>query len=336
MRGTAPTVDPEDSEILVEIARRFYLNDSSKIAISSELGISRFRVARLLRQAREQGIVEIRIRDPNDASGDLVSRLKQHLKLQDLVLVNPDRSVAGERNALGKAAGQYLAAHIRPNYHVGISWGRTLMAMTNYLGTLPAAEFIQITGVIGDDPSRSPIALLGKIVQESGTSAKALIAPLFCTTSEAAQTQRDEPSVARILRLFDSLDMAVLSIGAWDTRITQLEDFLPIEDAQLLDEKGAIADSNGLFFDASGHYIDVPLNERRISISVDQLARIPIVIAAAGTLQKVNAIRALCLSGLPTCLVTTTEVAKALLSMPPITAHVYRTNTTDSTELTEH
>ena len=48
------------------IARRYYLDGKQKNEIAQELGISRFKVARLLDDARDAGIVDIRITVPTD------------------------------------------------------------------------------------------------------------------------------------------------------------------------------------------------------------------------------------------------------------------------------
>lgn len=68
-----------------------------------------------------------------------------------------------------------------------------------------------------------------------------------------------------------------------------------------------------MFFDADGNYIDTPFNERRISITVEQLKRTNEVVAVAGGLGKARAIQAIASSGLITCLITTNEVAEDLL-----------------------
>ena len=79
------------------------------------------------------------------------------------------------------------------------------------------------------------------------------------------------------------------------------------------DEVGSKAPEDevvGLFFDANGDYIDTVLNDRRISVSVNQLKSTPEVVAVAGQIGKARAIRAITASEIITCLVTTDEVAR--------------------------
>src|SRR5205814_5502881 len=50
-----------DSRSTLRVARQFYLEGVSKVDIADRLGISRFRVARLLDSARDAGMVRIEI-----------------------------------------------------------------------------------------------------------------------------------------------------------------------------------------------------------------------------------------------------------------------------------
>lgn len=313
--GKAPDTD---RSVLTEVATRFYLRDESKVRIAKDLEVSRFKVARLLREARERGIVTITVRNPSGAEERLATALGAHLHLEEVRLVAEHPDIEVEREALGTSGAQFLTDHIREGYRVGFSWGRTLLPIANHLGALPRAEFVQLTGVVGNDPSQSPIAILSRIPASSGSTAKALIAPLICASSSSAASQRSEPAVAEVLGLYNHLDMAFLSVGSWNPRVTQLAQHISESEARHLDDVGAVADFSGLFFDAQGRYVDTPLNGSRISITLDQLRATPTVVAIAGGLDKVRAIHAMCASGLPTCLVTTTEVAKALLEHPKI------------------
>src|SRR6201996_3564727 len=52
---------PSEVVLAARVARQFYLEGVSKVDIADRLGISRFRVARLLDSARESGLVRIEI-----------------------------------------------------------------------------------------------------------------------------------------------------------------------------------------------------------------------------------------------------------------------------------
>ncbi len=312
------------NDLLVEVATRFYSQDQSKVLIAKNLGLSRFKVARLLQEARNRGIVKITITPPLLSDQTQLEALRAHLGLDQILLVASSPTLDQERDALGKAAAELLVSSVKKGQRIGFSWGRTLLPMANHLEMLPSVELVQLTGVVGNDPSQSPIAFLSDLSIRSGSTAKALFAPLLCATPESARAQRSEPAVAEVLALYNHLDMAFLSVGSWTPRVTQLAQHLTAAETQMLDEVGTVADFSGQFFDREGRYVLTPINDRRISVNIDQLLATPQVVAVAGQLDKVKAIHSVCMSGLPTCLVTTDEVARALLEMEPVTTPAYR------------
>ncbi|MFO1417040.1 MAG: transcriptional regulator, partial [Methylotetracoccus sp.] len=73
------------------VARRFYFHQQTKSQIAGELGISRFKVARLIDMALAEGIVRIEINDQGDLNSELAERLRQVYGLKAaLVLDGPD------------------------------------------------------------------------------------------------------------------------------------------------------------------------------------------------------------------------------------------------------
>jgi DNA-binding transcriptional regulator LsrR (DeoR family) len=57
-------MSPAEMVTAALVARRFYLDKRSKVQIADELGMTRFKVARLLELARARGIVSITICGP--------------------------------------------------------------------------------------------------------------------------------------------------------------------------------------------------------------------------------------------------------------------------------
>jgi DNA-binding transcriptional regulator LsrR (DeoR family) len=55
--------------------------------VAEELGTSRATVSRLLSYAMENGLVEIRVHDPQELSGNLESMLREHYTLRSIQAV---------------------------------------------------------------------------------------------------------------------------------------------------------------------------------------------------------------------------------------------------------
>ena len=69
----------EDQFLLAEVAQLYYVGDFTQAEISRRIGTSRSNVSRMLKEAREQGMVEVRIHSPlrtvPGLQEELVSRL---------------------------------------------------------------------------------------------------------------------------------------------------------------------------------------------------------------------------------------------------------------------
>ena len=68
--------DHEKRRRLAYVARRYYLDDQKQSDIAAELGISRPMVSRLLTEARQLGVVEITVHDPEVKAASLLERLR--------------------------------------------------------------------------------------------------------------------------------------------------------------------------------------------------------------------------------------------------------------------
>src|SRR5215469_13681213 len=98
---------PSEVVLAARVARQFYLEGVSKVDIADQLGISRFRVARLLDSARESGMVRIEIGLPGGSlDTGLSAELCSALGLKYAFAFNvPDEDEVALRRRMGEVAG---------------------------------------------------------------------------------------------------------------------------------------------------------------------------------------------------------------------------------------
>jgi DNA-binding transcriptional regulator LsrR (DeoR family) len=311
-------VDDSEWQLLSTIARRFYLEDASKTELATEFGLSRFRIARLLRQAQDEGVVSIEIRERDTYRTDLATELAEHLQLRECVVLRAANGEEDNRRRLARAAATFIKERANVGDLLGFSWGRTLASVGEELVDLPPCTIIQLTGTVGSDFAQSPIDVIRRIVLGSSVEATAVFAPLFAGSPTSAQSFRQDPTIAQALARYSDLDLAVLSVGSWDPPITQLTALVtPTERAELAREH-AKAEMAGIFIRADGTLIEAEVVRRRISVTPEQLLACPRVLAVAGSPEKAGAIAAIARTGLITSLVTDDRAAAELLSMPAI------------------
>lgn len=308
----------DERELMVDIARSYYLEDKPKTQIATQLGLSRFKVARLLEQAREDGLVRITILDGVIRDGQLSERLAQHLALDRTIVVAGHEDEAGNREALAQAAASYIRRAVKPGDVFGFSWGRTLSKIGAFMELLPESTLVALTGSVGTDFEQSPVEVLRGVAGRSQVRTMSIFAPLFVESEATAQALRRDPAISTVLATYSRLSLAVVSIGSWNPPITQVEESLSAPDRDELNRRGARAEMVGIFIRDDGYPIDAALTQRRISISAGQLIAVPQVVGVAGGLDKVPAIGAVARSRLINALITDERTARALLELEPV------------------
>lgn len=309
-------VSPAERHLLAQVARRFYLDDVSKIEIAKELGLSRFKVARLLEQARATGVVTITLHDGGTADENLSERLRAHLRLTECVVVEAHGSEAEVRRQVGGAAATLLTETLSPGDVLGLAWGRTLTAMTSELTSLPPVSVVQLTGAVGSDLTESPVEVVRRASQRSGGNAHAIFAPLLLDDAATAASLRRQTDVAAALSLFAQVTVAVVAVGSWVPPISQLREVMSEADRTELERRGVQAEVAGILIDAHGRLVGEDFAERCLSVTAAQLSAIPRVLAVAAGETKAAAVLAVARAGLLSSLATDRALAEAVLAMP--------------------
>jgi DNA-binding transcriptional regulator LsrR (DeoR family) len=298
-------------------ARRYFLDGASKSEIAQELGISRFKVARLLDDARRDGIVRIEIGAPPEIDLELSTLLAARYRLTDALVVRTmDGPDEFKREQLGRACAQLLTETLEANDVLGISWGRTLHSMVGHLSRLPACAVVQIVGSVPTlELDVNSMEVVRRVADCADGPVYPLPVPLLVDSPEMAAALRSDPHVHKTIAMFDQLTEAVVGIGAWTASGSTVRSALPEELAAVLDAAGAVADVCSNVLDASGREIRAGgLPGRLIAITPDQLRAVPNVVAVAGGAQKAPAILAALRSGLIHQLITDEEAARLLLA----------------------
>jgi len=296
--------------------RRYYLDGASKSEIAVELGISRFKVARLLDRARRDGIVRIDIDPLPELDLDLADEVARKHRIRGAIVVRAINGPEELRHAqLGRAAAAVLGDALEASDVLGLSWGRTLHAMVEQLPRLPACSVVQLVGSVATtDLATNSLELVRRLAERATGPVFPLHVPLLVGSAEMADALRGDPMAAKSTGMFDSLTRAAVGIGAWVPGGSTIRAALTDADARAVEAAGGVADLCSIVLDADGRQVRAAgLPERCIAIRESQLRRVPDVIAIAGGADKVPAIQAALRSGLVHRLVTNEEAARLLL-----------------------
>jgi len=297
------------------VARRFYLEQQTKSQIADDLGISRFKVARLLEQALAENIVTIQINDQGELNTMLADQLQCRFGLKAaLVLDGPDLPADALFEPLGGLAADYLEELLCDGQLLGLAWGRTLAATARSLTRLPKVDVVQAAGSpAGLDLSQNPTELVHRFAQAGGGRAWPLFGPMWVDDLELKQRLRRETAIAGTLSHYDRIDVLAVGIGSWQPQQSCLCSGFPAPWRDAMLRQQVCADLCATLIDGNGQALVSPLDELGLCLSNTQLRAIPERIGIGGGLEKAQAIAAVLKGQWITTLITDAGVARHLL-----------------------
>lgn len=282
------------------------------VEIAAELGISRFAVGRMVKYAREQGLVEVTPQLPDPIDATLSKTLATCYGLQSAIVCIPaadgDKSA---RNVIAAVAAKLIPELMEEDDIFGLGPGRTILETCARIENAPSCDLVQLTGVASTDDDNL------EVIMELRRVAKGrmfpLHSPFLATDPMSAQVIRSQPGVRQALKRMDLLDKAVLTVGGWP-RSSLLASLLnETEELDALLERGVAAEIGTTLLDIHGRELHL-LDDRLIGITSEQLAAVPLKVALGGGPGKKDAVIATLKSGLVDILVTDVGTAQAALA----------------------
>lgn len=307
---------PAELVMLAAVARRHYLQNQSKVEIADELGISRFKVARMLETARERGLVRIEIVRQGSLDVDASARLQERFGIAHAVVVHTaDADPGAVRQQLGRAAADLLSEVLSDGDVLGLPWSRNVHAVVAALTSLPRVEVVQLTGAIAlPDFDSSAVDIVRRAARLSGGRAHVFYAPFVLDTKASADALRRQQAVVDGLARASAVTKAVVGIGAWQSGESTIHDLLDAAEQRDLASRGVIGELAGIFFDQGGKPLRPKVAARLITIDPEILKAVPEVIAVVSGAAKSAAVRAALDGGLVHGLVVDTTLADVLLA----------------------
>lgn len=309
------------SDLATQVARLFFDRQLSKVEIASRLGISRFRVARLIDGALADGLVRIEYRDVPLEDLELARSIEDRFGI-DLCAVAAVPAADGATRSLARLAASVLDGLIAPDEAIGIAWGSTLAAVVREMPARsdPSIAVLQLAGGSSQlERDLEPGELSRLLADRLGASHHALFAPAFVESRALRKALLRQPDVAEATARFGTISLAIVGIGAMPGGSGQTSSsllrsgVLDAEAVARLVSLGAVGDLVVHPFDEAGEFIAPDLAERAMAIGVAELRRARRVVAVAAGPEKALAIRGALASGIVRILVTDAPTARAVL-----------------------
>lgn len=320
--GATVRADVEAVALASHVARMFFDREMTKVQIAASLGISRFRVARLLEMARQRGLVRIEFRDIPSQDRELARRIEERWGL-DLCVVAAGSHPDPAGSAMARLAAAVVSELIGPEEVIGIAWGSTLAALVAELPARvsPGVHVVQLAGSSAlVERIRNPGELARVLADRLGATYHPLFAPAFVESADLRDALLREPEIEATVGQLDHISLAIMGIGAFaggrssSSSLVQTRVLADADLERLLDQ-GAVGDLILYPFDAHGRFVDDRLTRRAVAVTIEQLRRVPRVIGVAGSAVKAEAIAAALATGIIRILVTDEAAAERIVAV---------------------
>ncbi len=314
-------MEEERTDLLTQVAIWYYEEGLNQADIADRIGKSRSMVSRLLDQARDAGIVEVRVRYPLRTDGELAQRLCQAFDLAEaLVLAEPPEDYQLLLRRLGELGARRLQELLHPGIIIGSSWGSGVHALVSAMPTVavPNSTIVQLIGAVGHgDPMVDGVELGRWLAQKLGASFRFLSAPLLVEDEIIAQALRRERINQETLTLAAQAEVAIIGIGTPEPEYSSLlrAGYLKRSDLDDLLAAGVVGDIVAHQFDDCGRLLDIPANRRAVNLDAESIRRIPKVIAVSGGVPKARAIAAALRGRYCNCLITDAKAAQMVIDL---------------------
>lgn len=315
-------------ERLAQAAYWYYVRDLSQSEVAHRLGTSRSNVSRLLRTAREQGIVRFEIAYPIRRELALEDQLRARFLshgVRDVIVTTsspeedaPTGSQAGVL-AVARSAAEWLQDNLRNGETLGLFWGGTIKAMVDVARFDRAidAHVIQLAGEWSNDPRQSGHNLVRDLAAKLGGRYTYFNAPAVAASQSDADALLAGPDVSHALAAARAADVAVLGVGSFLTDTTRT--FLELaratpQEITEAESKNVVGQLAGRFFDPDGKQVELALHRRLVSLDLDDVRQVKTIVVVASGHGKQAAVRGALSGGLVDVLIVDSPLAAALLS----------------------
>lgn len=311
-------------DLLAEVASLYYELDLGQVEIGKRLGLSRVKVYRLLKRARELQVVQITINWPIERDSDLENSLCRSFHLDRALVLKSGPQDFGPNGAgiglrrLGQMAAHYLATVLQDGMTLAVCLGRTSYEVINAFRPVSHVR-VHIAQAMGSIPSLLPdldsAGLARQLAGKLGGKILLLSAPLFVNSPATARLLSAQPPIARTLEAARKANIALVGIGGTSAATSHYveADLMTAQQLRELEAAGAVGDMGGQFIRESGQLHPCTINKCMIGLRVDELRRIPNTIAVAAGTAKARAILGALRSGVLNTLCTDQQTAAEVM-----------------------
>lgn len=307
--------------IMSSVAFQYYIEGKSRAEISKNTGISASTISRLLKKAKEEGIIETRMAEPYLSCNMLEKQLMEQYGLKRVIVVPVEEETEDNMDSIKKQVAlegaRYVQRVIKDGDVLGLAWGGTMYNLIQYLNPCRKvdANIITMHGSIADCDSKLAVrALVKRAAMAFGGKHATISYPGLWDSSDKIKWLKDN-QCREMFSLFYKITISVCGVGnAYPNRESPLFRTNYLNENEIEDVRNADVRSDLIlrFIDRNGNECNTSLRNRTLSIDLDTYKSIPCKIIAASGSFKADAVTSLLRGGLVDVLIIDFNMAREL------------------------
>jgi DNA-binding transcriptional regulator LsrR (DeoR family) len=313
-------------EQLTQLAKLYYIDEMTQEDLATKFSISRIKVGRLLKRAVEEGLVEIRVRlrYPPEQTQGLEQALISRFGIQRAIISVDHKDLDRQRDLLAGLVAGYLDLTLNDNSIVAVGMGRNVSAVPNHVISAQKRNCSFVCAIGGSyrgGEAMNADHICRRLASRFGGDSVTLYAPAMVDNERARSDLLKNDTVRQSLSKAQRADIALVGVGdiLEDSNMVRMGWFTS-DEITAVRELGAVGDIMGYdFIDIHGRLANTPLAGRVIGLTLEDLKRIPNVIAMASEPTKVTGILGALRTGAINTLATTQSIAQTVLSLAQAT-----------------
>lgn len=307
----------ESNEFLAQIAYLYYKEDLTQEQISRRLGLSRPKIARLLKEARRIGIVRIEIAQQLPSEQKEANDLQKLFGLQRVVVVRNEESRAATLQLLRSAVASLIVENLKNIQSIGFSFSQTLGNLADYIHTGGDHHHVAVCDLMGAMMGfPMPYTASADVAKKIGGMLFPLSAPIMVLDPNNRDTYLNDPNIRKSMAVATDIDYAIVGIGDFTTQnILYRSGYINEETINNLRRQGIVGEMCMRFFDLNGSLVQTELDSRVISVPWASLAGAQNLTAVAAGSHKIRPTLGALKTGAIHTLVTDLETARQILNL---------------------
>ncbi|PAB60178.1 hypothetical protein CCE28_07355 [Anaeromicrobium sediminis] len=305
-------VQNSNNRELIKIAYYYYEKGLTQAQIAKKMVMSRQKVNRLLKKARNENIVQIKIIDIDKYNLELETKLEEKFNLtQSVVVSSIDEDMI--TTSLGIAGAEYLEELLVKGDVVGVTWGKTLSEVANRLSYNSKLQIPVVQLIGGLDigfTALKPDEITRTIAEKLGGNPYLLYAPAIVDNKETKTAMISDDSLKTTFKNMEKCNVIVVGIGELNKNSTLY--FNKQYTEHLLSRK-CVGDIGFRWYNKDGEAVDHDYKDRTIGYDILENKSNALVVGIAGGKSKYQSILGALKGNYIDVLITDSDMAKELI-----------------------